>query len=127
MGCEGFLKGDAEMEERRILNVECRILKGGSVLDLPQRREGRRGARRFFEGKRGGAEGAEGDAEQNEGNMGGVSCWVVVVGCFGFTAKARRSRRGAMVFVVKRGGAEDAEEDTEMEEGRILNVQCGIF
>jgi hypothetical protein len=67
MGCEGFLKGDAEMEERRILNVECRILKGGSVLDLPQRREGRRGARRFFEGKRGGAEGAEGDAEQTKG------------------------------------------------------------
>jgi hypothetical protein len=34
---------------------------------LPQRREGRGGARRFFEGKRGGAEGAEGDAEQTKG------------------------------------------------------------
>jgi hypothetical protein len=123
MGCEGFLKGDAEMEERRILNVECRILKGGSVLDLPQRREGRRGARRFFEGKRGGAEGAEGDAEQNEGNRGGVSCWVVVVGCFGFTAKARRSRRGAKVFCseTRRGGGRGGRHgDGKKVEYRIL-------
>jgi hypothetical protein len=73
MGCEGFLKRNAEMlrarretrrcEEGRILNVQCCILKGAGVLDLPQRREGRGGTRRFFEAKRGGAEDAEEDTE----------------------------------------------------------------
>jgi hypothetical protein len=143
-------------------------------LDLPQRRGGRGGARRFFENRNAEAlrtrsrtkgigvewsgvewsgvewsgvewSGVEWSGVEWSGvEWSGVECWVVGAGCFGFTAKARRSqrdaevflkrnaevrraRRGAEVFEGKRGGAEVAEEDAEQNEGNRVEWSAGSW